>query len=171
MPFLFGLGLLIPCLLVSLGLHFGLYSYIDKAAVSTNTPFEVEFQGKESGVEGGEEKGHIGRKGGEVLPPSDVDNKKTAKKDNDSGGLDSDGGCGRSPYGGIGVRGYFAGQLWLVTEVFPDYPAALSGIQVGDYIYNIGGIIGEPGTLVEVKINRNGQIFTIEIERDLICYN
>jgi membrane-associated protease RseP (regulator of RpoE activity) len=71
-------------------------------------------------------------------------------------------------YGGIGVRT----ELGLVTSVFPEYPAAIAGIKVGDRIVspNPTQVRGEPNEPIVVKVLRGQEILEFEIIRAKICY-
>lgn len=68
-------------------------------------------------------------------------------------------------YGGIGIIEGVEG----VTEVYPGYPAALAGIEVGDFIKSGEAIRGEIGTPVTVVVVRGLRTITFELVRDKIC--
>lgn len=69
-------------------------------------------------------------------------------------------------YGGIGITGYPK-----IETVHPGYPAEKIGIQVGDLVYSIEDIRGEPGTQVEIKIVSGNTERNVIVTREKICYN
>jgi hypothetical protein len=76
-------------------------------------------------------------------------------------------------YGGVGI--VLNLTTMQIIEIFPDYPAWRAGLRVGDSILGISGneeIKGEPGTLVELIIQRGEDVaFKKIIKRERICYS
>jgi hypothetical protein len=68
-------------------------------------------------------------------------------------------------YGGIGVIDGVNG----VTEVYPGYPAANAGMEVGDLITSGEPIRGEVGTPVTITVLRGLRRLTFHLIRDKIC--
>jgi hypothetical protein len=68
-------------------------------------------------------------------------------------------------YGGIGVIDGVNG----VTEVYPGYPAANAGMEVGDLITSGEPIRGEVGTPVTITVLRGLRLLTFNLIRDKIC--
>ncbi len=77
----------------------------------------------------------------------------------------------KSFFGGIGVNGIPSSEGYHVTNIHNGYPADQSGIQYGDILKptNDTDIIGEIGTLVVLRVNRYGKVFTLNIIRGKIC--
>jgi membrane-associated protease RseP (regulator of RpoE activity) len=72
-------------------------------------------------------------------------------------------------FGGIGIQ--YSGRDGTIGQVFKGYPAYKAGIEPGDVIVSpsLKEIKGEPGTKVTVSIIRRGQLYEIELTRELIC--
>jgi carboxyl-terminal processing protease len=86
------------------------------------------------------------------------------KKDSEDSSCDS-------YYGGIGIsQDYRTGML---TEIFNGYAAERAGLLVGDIVRSVTGeeIRGEVGTVLELKVYRNDQVFSLSLTREKICYN
>lgn len=82
--------------------------------------------------------------------------------------------CPGKWYGGIGVQTGFEPVRRLITidRIFSGYPADIAGLQVGDIILNVSDneILGEPGTQINMLIERNGQILAFSFKRGKVCY-
>lgn len=82
-------------------------------------------------------------------------------------------------YTGIGIRVGLNETGFYVVEVFPDSPAALSGMQDGDYIIGVDGdgvdgltldqlvrrITGPEGTDVSITVSRDGDALHLDMQR------
>ncbi len=85
-------------------------------------------------------------------------------------------------YGGIGARVHERDNRMMVTEAYQDFPAYKAGLQPGDIIIEVNGQIlegrtedevrtllqGQPGTTINVLIERNGQQTNKSLEREVI---
>jgi len=75
-------------------------------------------------------------------------------------------------YGGIGITMSMLTQE--ISEIFPNYPASKAGLHDGDRVLGVSGegyIQGEPGTLVELTLQRGEYIFKRIMKRERICYS
>ncbi|MBO5555267.1 MAG: PDZ domain-containing protein, partial [Solobacterium sp.] len=81
---------------------------------------------------------------------------------------------------GIGVQfTNLENGLQLITRVFRDSPAEKAGVQAGDIIHSVDGVItenkttdeikelvqGEEGTVVTIVFQREGELITLDITR------
>lgn len=74
-------------------------------------------------------------------------------------------------YGGVGLekREYDADRGAMVWIIAKGYPADLAGVRPGDKLKNSDDLRGEPGSLTEIQIERNGSSITYRVLRDKIC--
>jgi len=75
-------------------------------------------------------------------------------------------------FGGIGVEmGISVQGAVMIGKVWPNYPAANAGLQAYDVILSPSpaGIRGEPGSRLDMIIERGGQRFAVTVLRDRIC--
>ena len=76
-------------------------------------------------------------------------------------------------FGGIGVQiGYnnIVGGV-QIQKVYKGYPAYNSGVKEGDFLMiPWTDIRGEPGTILNLKLRRDGKTIVIKVPRDRICY-
>lgn len=71
-------------------------------------------------------------------------------------------------YGGIGVyEGWNNSRV--VDRVIEGYPAYRAGIQKGDVLPQVDNLRGEPGTVVEFNVLRNGKLLSFKLIREKIC--
>lgn len=84
-----------------------------------------------------------------------------------------------SPIAGMGVSFQPTEDGAMVTNVQPDSPAALAGLEIGDLITAIDGVstegmdanafiqhgTGRPGTLIDLRVDRDGQTRSIRFRR------
>lgn len=88
--------------------------------------------------------------------------------------IDADAECPDKWYGGIGVRNGWDPVLKLerVSEVFPGYAADIAGLKAGDLILWISDIqiIGEPGTVLRMRVMRGDQVLNLTLTRVKVCY-
>lgn len=72
-------------------------------------------------------------------------------------------------YGGIGIR---SDSLYRIFEIATGYAADRAGLLVGDRIVSNGNtdfIRGDPGTTVELYVERQGALIHFRIVREKIC--
>ena len=88
----------------------------------------------------------------------------------------------RGEYGGVGIIIDYRESEVIITEVMPGGPAGQAGLQPGDRIVSVDGtavseqrprraiplLRGSPGTSVEVSLERDGELFSRNITRDVI---
>ena len=70
-------------------------------------------------------------------------------------------------YQGIGVRIQPGSQE--IIEVAPGGPADIAGVHVGDFLLNEGSFYRDTGTLVLVKVKRNGKELELKAFVNKIC--
>jgi len=72
-------------------------------------------------------------------------------------------------FGGIGVTYDYRDES--VVNAYDGYPAERAGITRGDIVTaaNGGEIRGDVGTVVELKVVRNGEVFYVSVIREKIC--
>ncbi len=85
-------------------------------------------------------------------------------------------------YGGIGARVHQRNNLMMVTEAYQGFPAYKAGLQPGDILLEINGqtlegrsedevrtfLQGQPGTTINVLIERDGRQSNKSLEREVI---
>ncbi len=76
-------------------------------------------------------------------------------------------------FGGIGIETRLqithGGYSNAINKVYSNYPADISGLQVGDIIVSNNDIRGEVGTEVSLIILRDGANMQVKMIRDKIC--
>lgn len=102
----------------------------------------------------------------EVTLPDDIKGPKKKKPKLSKRYLEK---CKDSWYGGIGIKRIEA--TGEVTEAPEYYPAYIAGIRVGDMLLSEKEILGEPGTEVDVRVERDSDKYTFTVMRDRICYD
>jgi hypothetical protein len=99
----------------------------------------------------------------EQPPPSYQLNIRIVEKE-PAGGVKSE--CDQA-YGGVGMVSDGYGK---VTRIIAGYPAARSGIRLGDILDESLEIIkGKPGTVATVRVKRGEQTLEFTMTREVIC--
>ena len=86
-------------------------------------------------------------------------------------------------YGGIGAMIRNSGDYAVVTQIYKGFPADIAGIKPGDLLKKVDNkslkglpsdkvsdnLKGDPGTTIEITVERNGTDFTFTLKRDRVA--
>lgn len=80
--------------------------------------------------------------------------------------------CPDKWYGGVGIELTYTPQGERIDRVYKGYAADRAGLQIGDLIVAVSEkeILGEPGTPLDLLINRDGQSIMTHVIRSKVCY-
>ncbi len=78
-------------------------------------------------------------------------------------------------YGGIGILSSFSDDYLgfsAIEEIYEGYPADRNGLKVDDKVKPTSSktIRGKPGSVLTLKVKRDGETFTKRIVREKVCY-
>lgn len=100
--------------------------------------------------------------------PKPVPFKWIKERDEQLLGMTGNGLACAAKYRGIGVRTNWGSGV--VVEVAPGGPADRAGIRLDDILLTEGGFILPLDTIVEVRIDRAGQVLTFKVKVSDVCF-